>query len=307
MTNDSPQYLVEDEPIDLFELWNILWADKWLIIIVTAVFAIGSVIYALAQPEIYRSEALLASAEVRQPNNPLLSQLGAAAGLAGINVGNESSSRVDTAIATLQSREFIRQFIAKHNLMPMLLASEWDDNEGRNVIDPARYDYQSDSWNGPVPSELDGYSAFRALLSITENQGNGLVTIAIEWTDPNQAKEWVDWLIQDINSVFKQKDLSEANSAIGYLQQQLAATQLVEMQRVFYQLIESQTRTVMLADVRDEYVFRVVDPAYVPEQYIKPNRSAISILGTLVGGSLVLIFIFLRNALLNSKRHNTPA
>lgn len=105
------------------------------------------------------------------------------------------------------------------------------------------------------------------------------------------------WLVQDINVVFKHQDLSEATSAISYLQQQLETTQLVEMQRVFYQLIESQTRTVMLADVREEYVFRVVDPAFVPEQKVRPRRSVICIVGTMLGFSLALIYIFMRNAI----------
>lgn len=307
MTNDASQYPVEDEAIDLFELWAVLWADKWLIIGITAVFALGSIMYALSLPEIYRSEALLASAEVRQPSNPLLSQLGAAAGFAGINVGNESSSRIDTAIATLQSREFIRHFIANHNLAPVLLASNWDNSERRSVIDPAIYDTQTQSWNGQAPTELEGFDAFRALLSIAQNQQNGLVTVAVEWSDPSQAKQWIDWLVQDINAVFKQQDQREATEAIDYLQQQLETTQLVEMQRVFYQLIESQTRTVMLADVREEYVFRVVDPAFVPEQKIRPRKSVICIVGTLLGVTLAIALIFLRNAILGRNRNEQPS
>ena len=47
------------------------------------------------------------------------------------------------------------------------------------------------------------------------------------------------------------RDASEANGAIEYLRRQLEQTQLVDMQRLFYQLIESQARITMLADVRD--------------------------------------------------------
>ena len=65
------------------------------------------------------------------------------------------------------------------------------------------------------------------------------------------------------------KGFNEANSAIEYLRKQLESTQLVEMQRVFYDLIESQTRISMLADVREEYVFQVVDPAVVPDEKLR--------------------------------------
>jgi len=52
-----------DDEIDLLELWNVIWRGKWLIIAITAVFAVGSVIYALSLPDIYRTELLLAPVE----------------------------------------------------------------------------------------------------------------------------------------------------------------------------------------------------------------------------------------------------
>ena len=43
----------EDDTIDLYELWITLWNKKWLVIAVTAIAALGSVVYALQQPSIY--------------------------------------------------------------------------------------------------------------------------------------------------------------------------------------------------------------------------------------------------------------
>jgi uncharacterized protein involved in exopolysaccharide biosynthesis len=58
----SPAYVYDPEDeIDLRELFGILWAEKWLMIGVTALFAIGSVIYALLLTDIYRAEAVLSS------------------------------------------------------------------------------------------------------------------------------------------------------------------------------------------------------------------------------------------------------
>ena len=49
----------EDDTIDLYELWITLWSKRWLVIGVTAVAAIGSVVFALLQPPVYKAEALL--------------------------------------------------------------------------------------------------------------------------------------------------------------------------------------------------------------------------------------------------------
>ena len=56
-----PQYAqpFEDDTIDLYELWITLWNKKWLVIAVTVIAALGSVVYALQLPSVYKAEALL--------------------------------------------------------------------------------------------------------------------------------------------------------------------------------------------------------------------------------------------------------
>ncbi len=80
--------LTNDE-IDLRELFSVIWKGKWLIIAITTVFAIASVVFAVLQPNIYKSEALLASASEEQGGglSALASQFGGLASLAGVNLG----------------------------------------------------------------------------------------------------------------------------------------------------------------------------------------------------------------------------
>ena len=53
-----PQYL-EDDTIDLYDLWITLWNRKWVVIAVTVVVALGSIVYALQLQHVYKVEALL--------------------------------------------------------------------------------------------------------------------------------------------------------------------------------------------------------------------------------------------------------
>ena len=76
---------------------------------------------------------------------------------------------------------------------------------------------------------------------------------------------WVDWLVEDINTDMKIRDKEEAERSIKYLQSQIANTNIVEQKTLLYQLIEEQAKTLMFAEVRDEYVFKTIDPALVPE------------------------------------------
>ena len=56
--NPNDQRLEEDA-IDLYELWLTLKKRKWVIIVVTVVAAMVSLVYALFLPNIYIAEALL--------------------------------------------------------------------------------------------------------------------------------------------------------------------------------------------------------------------------------------------------------
>ena len=59
-TFPNPNYQrLEEDAIDLYELWLTLKKRKWVIIVVTVVAAMVSLVYALFIPNIYIAEALL--------------------------------------------------------------------------------------------------------------------------------------------------------------------------------------------------------------------------------------------------------
>lgn len=288
-----------DDEIDLRELFGVLWAEKKVIIGITMVAAVISVVISLLMTEIYRAEVTLAPAETEQGAAGLMGQLGGAAALLGVSVGGNSGNIVSTALAVLQSRQFIIKFINDNKLLVPLFASRWNKGEQSSVIDTNIYNPTSGSWlmEGGEPTEQAAYRAFREIFTVTgPDRNTGIIIAAINWHNPVEAAQWVNKLIVALNQEVRARDINEAMNAITYLRQQLETTQLVDMQRVFYQLIESQTRITMLADVRDEYVFRLIDPAVVPDRKVAPRRAVISIVGTLAGAMLSLIFIFLRKA-----------
>jgi uncharacterized protein involved in exopolysaccharide biosynthesis len=69
---------------------------------------------------------------------------------------------------------------------------------------------------------------------------------------------------------------------------------LVSLTEVFSELIEEQTKTVMLANASDEYVFQVIEPPVAPELESEPSRTLICVLGTMLGGMLGLLLVLIR-------------
>ena len=288
--------LNHDDEIDLRELFGVLWDGKWLIGGVSFAVAIIAVIVTLMMPNVYRAEALLApSHEDRAGVQAMLAaQYGGLASLAGINLPSQAQNKVSIGLEVIKSRKFITDFIERHDiLVPLMAAKDWNAESGELEIDSDDYDVIDEKWirkvsppRKTIPSMQEAYEEFMELLSVSEDKKSGFITVAVEHYSPVVAKQWVDWLVEDINSTIMQHDVDEAEEAITYLNEQIKKTSVSELQNVFFRLIEEQTKTVMLANVTDEYLLQTLDPAVAPEWKVKPRRALILILAFLAGGFL---------------------
>jgi len=308
-TKSPRQY---DDGMELGELFRALWADKWLISGFALVAAFTAVIVALMLPNIFRAEALLTPNDQQGASelSGLASQYGGLASLAGINLGGAATNKTAIGIEVLKSRKFISEFIERHDiLVPLMAADGWDPKSGELKIDSDVYDVAADKWvrdvSSPrktIPSLQEAYKEFRKKLSVSQDKKTRFVTVAVSHYSPTIAKQWVDWLVEDVNRTVMKKDVAEAEQAIAYLNEQIKNTSLAELQNVFSRLIEEQTKTVMLAKVTPEYMFRTLDPAIAPELRAKPRRSFIVVLYTLLGGMVGVFVVLIRNSIsTNSK------
>ena len=313
--NNFPQRQVMDNEIDLLELWNVLWEGKWQIIAITFIFAAGSVVYALSLPDLYKTEVLLAPVSDDSAGggglSSALGQLGGLAGLAGINLqgSNTEVTMKARALAIVQSRFFIKEFFEKHDALVPFLGTKPGVASGTIEIDPKLYDTESQQWvrkpspaGNVIPSDEEVYESFSEILTVTEDETNGLVTIGLEWYEPRLIKEWMDALVKDLNIYMREQDTIEAQRAINYLNEQLQKTSLIEMRSVFFNLIEQQTQQVMLADSREEYALDTIDPAVVPETKSAPRRALICILGALLGAMLSIFIALLKHYAFNGNK-----
>jgi len=290
-----------DDEIDLRELFAVIWQGKWIIIATTFVFAVASVFYALSLPDIYKSEALLAPASDKS-SLKMPGQLGGLAALAGVNIGSGGDDKTRLALEVIKSRVFISNFIEKYDLLvPLMAAKDWRRADDSLLIDDELYDVENQQWVREVklpfkakPSLLEAHMVFMKGFNIAEDTASGMVKVSIEHYSPYLAQQWVAWLIKEINDEMRSRDLSEAKNSIAYLNQQIQQTNISDMRTMLYSLIEEQTQTMMLANVRDEYVFKTVDPAVVSEIKSKPGRLLIILFSIFSGVFLSSMFVVLR-------------
>lgn len=294
-----------DDEIDLKELFGVLWAGKILIVAITAVFAIGSVLVALSIPNQYKATALLAPAQADGGGlSSALGQLGGLASLAGVSIGEGSSSESQIAQEIMKSWSFVEGFIAENNLEVEVYAAEgWTKSSGELKISGDVYDVETQAWlledddtdELRPPSSWELFERFDDMLSLSQDKQSGLVSVSIEYYSPVIAKEWLDLYIEAINGHMQARQVAKVSSNISYLEAQIAKTSIAEMREVFYTIIEEQTKNKMVAEASPDYAFVAVSPSMVPEQKSKPSRAIICVLGTLLGGMLGVVIVLIRH------------
>src|SRR5690606_28265162 len=108
--------------------WHIVWKRKWLWLTLGPLAGVIGIIYALAQPEIFRAEVTLAPNVEEQGGGGLAAlagQFGGLASMAGLNVGGGGDTQ--TALATLKSRKFIAPFLQEEGRLQNLFFDQWDE------------------------------------------------------------------------------------------------------------------------------------------------------------------------------------
>ena len=301
--SNRPEY---DDEIDLRELFAALWASRTTILGIVLMSALISVFVALSLPNKYTSQALLAPRSDSGAGGALgqmASQFGGLASLAGVNLGglgDQGSTAV--AIEMLKSRQFFGTYLYDDVLIDLMAAEGWDRGTGKVLIDDSLFDVKTATWVRDVseefqvkPSVQEAHESFKGFLSVTEDTKTGFVTVAVTHYSPTVARDWVALVVKGVNEAVRARDVEEAEKSIAFLNQQRLKTNLVSLTEVFAELIEQQTKTVMLANASDEYVFQVIEPPVAPELKSEPKRALICVLGTLLGGMLAVLFVLIRH------------
>ncbi|NTS76904.1 LPS O-antigen length regulator [Catenovulum sp. SM1970] len=306
------QHYVEDKDIIKFSfLIQVLWRWKFLIAFVVTLSAGASAFYAVSLPNVYRGEliAKLPDDQSGGAMGGLANKLGGLASLAGVNIGGGSGKVLDQVKDLVRSRSFLHAFIEKYDLTADILAVKgWEPSSRKLIYNEEIYDAENKMWTRTpppnrqvIPTPWEAYTKLLSSITIEAMPKKSMLKLSVDHYSPDLAKKWVELLLFEINELHRQKSKQEAQASIEYLQKTLESTELINVRKVFYDLLEEQMKSDMLAEVRQEYVLETLAHAVLPEEKNHPSRAFICIVGTFLGGLLSIILAFIANAIFRVK------
>ncbi len=265
-----------NDKIDLAIFFKELSIRKYLILSITTIGTLLFVIFALLQPDVYKSSALLKVNSDSTNSSSMLNSYQGIASLAGINLpSGRGVEKTELAIEIIKSRSFINRIINNHDVKKQLVSSS-KFNKDKNIL---IYD---DSIDLSDVSDLDVHEIYiDEYLKVSKNKQN-FVTVSISHVSPLFAHELLNIVIEELNMTVKEKDLKDSSDAMEYLNELLPKIRIQEVKNSINKIIEQQLEIMMLSSIKSDYILEYVDPPYIPQSKDGPERILISMLGFII-------------------------
>jgi hypothetical protein len=276
--------------IDVGALIKVIFDNIKILSALMTFSVVAACIYALTLTPIYRSEALLVAAENNEEALGSLmggfSQIGSLFGSPGVAGGSIDNSII--AQEVIRSRDFLYSYIQKRDLLvPLLAATNWNIDDASYEISEEMYDLKNNKWiayekptSFKSPIYYEAFIILEPLISVSQDRKTGLIKVNFDHPTPQLASQWLSWLLDDLNDYFREDDSEEAEASVQYLTKVIQDNPVQQVDLVLTSLIEKQLNTLMLANSKSGYVYKILDTPYEPIQRISPRRTLIVIVIT---------------------------
>ena len=276
---------VDEEELNIKEILEVIWSGRISILLISSIFFFSSIVYALTATHLWTSSSQLTVVADSNIGSSRSSAMSGLAGIAGISLSgsNAGPDRAEVALATIKSRDFLKHLIKFDNVLPNLMAIEaYNKNSKEIEYNKSKYSIES-GWVVDKPTYLQAMKQYNEIVSVSVNKKTQFLSVSVTHQSPIFAYDLLSLIIENTNSLQRDRDLQEAEITLGYLYEELEKTQDVDLRLSINQLIESQMKKKMLARVKTNYLLEPLDLPFIPEERTSPKRTQIVLIGSFIG------------------------
>ncbi len=308
---NCPKDFDQDDEINLLELWQVVWKRRKLIARIVAVCVILTVVVSLLMTNIYESKAVIMTVESKSSasgGGMAAAMAAMGGGLAGM-IGTPESATSSEIVLLLNSNILREKIIKEYNLLPVLFSKQWDGEKkawkkgGGFSLNPLTWvsklisavkpaDKKAVKKEPGVPDMWDGLRALDGAVKINNNIKEKSITISVQFDDPVIAANIANYFIATLNNHMSSEAKRVAAINKKYLEEQLPLNSDPLIKQKIYTMIAQQVETTMMAEVKENFSFKVIDPPKVPDRKVKPKRAQMVVLSFVVALFLAVFVVF---------------
>ena len=271
----------------LLRLASFLRSSALTIFLTASVFVAIAVVASLLMTKMYRAQASYQYVADREQAGAGLG--GGALGALSATLGGgllEGSDSSKSALARMNSRQFMVEFAQQQSLVAELFDERWDKEAS------AWAEGQSE----PSPWEISGRLDER--INAVADSKSGLIRVSVTWEDPDRAVDLINRFVAKANRELRADAEQRTTARLTYLTRTLDETRLPEVRESIASLIKQEVERNAMINLEEEYALRRVVVALAPDadEYVSPNRKLLVasalffgfVLGALIGYARLL-------------------
>ncbi len=303
---DNRTNYIEEDEIDLKELFGTIWQNKFTIAIITLLITSFALIYALKVPNIYTSSTVLIPKDSDKPS--ISGGAAAMAAMAGINLGGGGGGIDISGLFKnlLSNYSFHKNIIGKYKIDQMLTL----ENIEKNFVFAANkrdiYDFfKSSGDDEEIDQEELTYNTYlqiKSILSTSTDKESGAITLSAKFEDRFIAKKLIEIYLIEMSNYIKKLDLKELDEQVAYYERELSGSKNIDLRENINTLLSALVKKKVLSQAGEFYMVKQLTKPQVP--YIKdkagPKRALIIIVAFITSIILGIFFVFFKEFIRSS-------
>jgi uncharacterized protein involved in exopolysaccharide biosynthesis len=246
------------DEINLLDYVRVIVRNKMLICSIVGIVVVTTIIVSFLMTPLYEARAVIAPA-IKTGES---SGTGLLAAQFGISV--PASSSMSEIVNLLKSNVLKEKVIKKYNLLPIFFGEKSliGKPEGQKIWKGVRY--------------------MQNTLKVSPNQKDNSIQVSMQFRDPKLATDIVNYTLLELTDHMSNEARRVADTNKKYLESQIDKTTDPFIKTKIYALIAQQLETAMMAEVKENFAFKILDPPRMPDIKIKPKRTQMTIIAFLV-------------------------
>ena len=304
MNESAKRIYIEEDEIDLRELWQTILKGRKVIAGITIVVVALSLVYALKLPNVYKSEAVLIP--TAEESGSSLGGLGGLTAMAGVSIGGGGSMTPDVAFdSLLHNYDFMKNFVKENKIVEHYADKDADKNYVFALGFRGIYDlFKSD----PDESEEKDYDAevyniiqsMQKNFSIASDKKTGLITVSYSDSDRTYTPKIVNAFLRDASVYLVQNNLRIIDGKLGYFHKELQSADGFELRQSLSAMISKIVQEKVMMQSKVYYqcdILTAPSESYIKDK-TKPKRALIMVVSfvtsIILGVFLVFFLEFIR-------------
>jgi len=268
---DEMKRELHDDEINLLDLVKVLLRHKGFIIRFVLVVTVGTAIVALLMTKIYESRAVITPVEAPA------AQSGLATMAAQFGIASPQASNYSEIMGLLKSDILMQKVMEKGKFRDVL----FDKGDLEDLSENEKI------WKGIRLLKED-------ILTVKEQKKENIISISARHKDPAIAQSIAGTTLSELTDHMTAEAKRVASANMRHLETQIVNAADPFVRQKIYSLIAQQIETAMMAEAKENFAFKVLDPPRVPDKKVKPKRVLMVALALVVSLFLGVFLAFMR-------------